>query len=348
MARGTSDQRGAAEIAVAPPDQLYRRQVPAWLLSLGLHTAVLVSIAVVVPKIPQGAAQEAVRTGGIVLVSSATGERQYLSEEDAGGELAGLSASHDRAPRDMTAGGASETRFPETPTELAGLLPSGDASIVGSDAVGPGADSATAMAAGGSPSRQPKFGEGHGYTTTGVFGVTGSGTKFVYVFDRSGSMDGFQGRPIAAAKQELLQSIESLGATHQFQIIFYNERPTLLNPRRDATPRLLFGNETDKKIAHDFVRGILADGGTQHLEPLKMALRMQPHVIFFLTDADEPMLSNAELAEIRRLNDRVGASINAIEFGAGPPQRSENFLVRLARENSGAHVYVDVTKLPRK
>jgi hypothetical protein len=110
----------------------------------------------------------------------------------------------------------------------------------------------------------------------------------------------------------------------------------------------MWGTDTDKDLAHDFVRGILADGGTRHLDAIKLALKMQPHVIFFLTDADEPTLTNAELDEIRRLNDRVGCSINAIEFGSGPQQRADNFLVRIARENSGAHVYVDVTKLPRR
>jgi hypothetical protein len=110
---------------------------------------------------------------------------------------------------------------------------------------------------------------------------------------------------------------------------------------------MLFGTEPDKKVATDFVRGILADGGTRHLDALKLALRMNPEVIFFLTDADEPTLTNNELAEVRKLNQRVGASINAIEFGSGPQQSRDNFLVRIARENSGAHVYVDVSQLPR-
>ena len=64
-----------------------------------------------------------------------------------------------------------------------------------------------------------------GTTSTGVFGVEGEGSKFVYVFDRSGSMQGFQGRPLAAAKRELITSLESLESVHQFQVIFYNERP---------------------------------------------------------------------------------------------------------------------------
>jgi hypothetical protein len=80
------------------------------------------------------------------------------------------------------------------------------------------------------------------------------------------------------------------------------------------------------------------------MEPLKLALALQPDVIFLLTDAEEPSLNSSELAAIRRQN-RAGTSINAIEFGSGPFRGGENFLVRLARQNSGKHVYVDVTRL---
>lgn len=328
------------------PQQLLRRQVPAWLLSLGLHATFFVSLLLVVPQIPRGAAEEAVRTGGIVLVSDSAGPPQYLSEEDAGGTLSEANGQNRKPAENASANAASAQAQQALERELSDLLPGAAASIAGSDGIGEATASAAAMTASGVPG--PKLGDGHNYATTGVFGVTGRGTKFVYVFDRSGSMDGFQSRPLKAAKRELLASIAKLESVHQFQIVFYNERPTILNPDRSTRPRLMYGNETDKKLADDFVRGILADGGTKHLEALKLALGMQPHVIFFLTDADEPTLSNAELAEVRRLNERVGASINAIEFGAGPQRNAESFLVHIARQNSGAHVYVDVSQLPQK
>lgn len=345
MPSGSAPSRGgpSPQSDAVAPEGVYRRQVPAWLLSLGLHGALLLAIALIVPKIPQGAAEEPARTGGIVLVSQSQGPPQYLSEEDVGGDLTAVGEHAPQAVATEASATAAESPFPDVPNELAGLLPKGDASILGSQNVGEGTDRATKLVGG----RGPAKGVGENYAETGVFGVTGRGTKFVYVFDRSGSMDGFQGRPLVAAKRELLASLDKLSSVHQFQIIFYNERPTILNPRHEAQPRMMYGNDTDKKVAQDFVRGILSDGGTRHLEALKLALRMGPDVIFFLTDADEPTLTNAELAEIRRLNDRVGASINAIEFGAGPRQHRESFLTRIARENSGAHVYVDVSKLPQ-
>jgi hypothetical protein len=76
------------------------------------------------------------------------------------------------------------------------------------------------------------------------------------------------------------------------------------------------------------------------------ALKMDPDVIFFLTDAGEPALSDDELQQITRANRNYGASINTVEFGVGPPVNDNNFLVRLAGQNSGRHAYVDVTRLP--
>jgi hypothetical protein len=88
-----------------------------------------------------------------------------------------------------------------------------------------------------------------------------------------------------------------------------------------------------------------ADGATRHEEALVVALRMVPDVIFFLTDADEPRLSAKQLAHIAQANK--GTSINAIEFGYGAQADPEDFLVKLARQNGGRHVYVDVSQLPR-
>lgn len=182
-----------------------------------------------------------------------------------------------------------------------------------------------------------------GAAETGVFGLSGVGYKFVYVFDRSGSMDGHGGAPLAAAKSELIHSLERLEKMHQFQIIFYNEHPRVFTLSGNDG-RLAFGTDQNKRLAERFVNGITADGATQHEEAILLALGMNPDVIFFLTDADEPSLSAKQLAHIARRNN--GTSINTVEFGYGPKSGGENFLVRLARQNGGAHAYVDIAELP--
>jgi hypothetical protein len=179
-----------------------------------------------------------------------------------------------------------------------------------------------------------------------VFGVEGEGSVFLYVFDRSDSMNGYQGRPLAAAKAELIESLRGLDSIHQFQIIFYNDRVTAFNPLEPQPPRLMFADATNKQLAEAFVRQIRASGGTRHMVPLRLALRLAPDVVFFLTDAAYPQLSNAELDELRRSN--TGTVINTIEFGAGPQMGGDNFLKKLARQNGGRHAYVDVTRLPAR
>jgi hypothetical protein len=228
----------------------------------------------------------------------------------------------------------------KSPVDFGGVLPSASPMLGGGALEGGGVGTAKAATSGSQGSKNVPG----GYARTGVFGVEGQGYKFVYVFDRSGSMGGHGGAPLAAAQAQLISSLRNLGQTHQFQIIFYNERPLVFN-LAGAPGRLVFGTDANKYQAARFVESIIADGATEHEDALALALRMAPDVIFFLTDADEPRLNSRQLAHIARLNK--GTSINAIEFGFGAQESAENFLVRLARENGGKHVYVDVSTLPR-
>jgi hypothetical protein len=184
---------------------------------------------------------------------------------------------------------------------------------------------------------------GTGYATTSVFGVEGKGNKFVYLFDRSASMEG---APLSAAKKQLLQSLKALESVHQFQIIFFNSRTQVF----DATiggRRVAFASDRNKQLAANFVGGITADGGTDRMVALREAIGFAPNVIFFLSDADDPM-SAGELAEIAKLNERVQAAICVIEFGRGPAPGKDNFLMQLARQSGGKYGYVDTTKLVRQ
>jgi hypothetical protein len=183
-------------------------------------------------------------------------------------------------------------------------------------------------------------------TRTDVFGIEGRGSTFVYVFDRSGSMTEYQGRPLAAAKAELIKSLEVLRATHQFQIIFYNHEVTVFNPFRPQSPRMVFGTDQNKRAAEQFISQIHGAGGTNHLDALRLALGLGPDVIFFLTDATDPPFTQQQLDEVRRANR--GSVLHTIEFGVGPTQASENFMVKLARQSGGQYVYIDVTQLPAR
>lgn len=312
------------------------REWPAWLLSVALHATLLVILGLVVRVAQRGATLEPARGGGIVLARDVDGMAEYYGEE--GQDADNSSTASTAAERNREALPAG----PEVPVDLAGGLPAAADAATGAE-FNDALPSAAGFTSGGPQSRGRLDGNP---ARTSIFGAEGTGSKFVYVFDRSASMDGYQGRPLAAAKAELIASLQDLDRVHQFQIIFYNDRPTVFNPFYPQPPRMLFGDSQTKRLAQNFVRGIIAAGGTRHLEALELALATSPDVVFFLTDAAEPQLSASQLAEIRRRNARVGATIHAIEFGAGPDHGNMNFLVRLARQNGGQHVYVDVTRLP--
>jgi hypothetical protein len=181
--------------------------------------------------------------------------------------------------------------------------------------------------------------EGKGRTS--LFGLSGEGYKFVYVFDRSGSMGGEGRESLKAVKAELAKSLEKLDTVHQFQIVFYNEQPVVFNPT--GTPgRLAFATDANKERAAKFLDSISATGGTDHEEALRTAAKLRPDVIFFLTDADEPGLSEAQLAKVRDM--AAGIIVNCIEFGPGPKPNGTSFLETLAKQNGGGYVYIDITK----
>ncbi|HKD37102.1 MAG TPA: VWA domain-containing protein [Pirellulales bacterium] len=176
-----------------------------------------------------------------------------------------------------------------------------------------------------------------------LLGVEGKGTKFVYVFDHSGSMGVPGNKPLDRAKKELLASIDGISDVQQFYIIFYNQDQKVF--RIDPTGgRLIFGTDTNKKLAKQFVDSIRAEGATRHVDALAMALRMHPDVIFLLTDGDPPDdLTKEEQARLEKLNSN-GTAINVIQISPPPGEGQVNRLESLAKGSGGQHIYIDFNK----
>lgn len=307
-----------------------RRVMPAWLMSLLIHALLGTLLILTVRTVTKGIGDEPARRGSIALANRSENATEYFDGDSS------QSADSQQATDSQQAAQAISQALPAVdlpPSALGKLLPRGDQALTGEEASG--LPSSGGMTEGGATSKGGLGNEG----TTSVFGAEGRGNKFVYVFDRSGSMDG---RPLAAAKQQLIKSLHDLDKLHQFAVIFYNENPQVFSPRGNG-PQLVFADEQGKNLAERFVRGIIASGSTQHVDALSLALKMNPDVVFFLTDADQPQLFPADLDRIRKLNK--GCSIHAIEFGYGPYDGRRNFLVRLADENDGVHKYVDISKL---
>jgi hypothetical protein len=220
---------------------------------------------------------------------------------------------------------------------------------LGLSSASPGAESAkpTAGKDSGTKNESDAMGysvvpRGGGKVRTSMFGLPGEGYKFVYVLDRSGSMGGDGSASLKAVKAELLASLKNLDTVHQFQIIFYNERPVLFNPS-GAPGKLAFATQRNKQTAEKFLDSIQAAGGTDHEAALRMAAGMKPDVIFFLTDGDKPKLTSEQIGKAERWLG--GIRVNIIEFGPSPAPDKESFLKELARRVGGEYLYVDTTKL---
>ena len=136
---------------------------------------------------------------------------------------------------------------------------------------------------------------------TGIFGLEAKGNRFVYVFDRSASMGEPDGRPLTAAKRELIRSFDELGDVQQFYVIFYNDRLHVFSPAGNRG-RLVCATEDNRRAARRFVDSVRANGGTRHAAALAAAFRLSPDVVFLLTDADaKDDLTDAELQRLSRL-----------------------------------------------
>lgn len=318
--------------SIHPTDQTVwvksRRTMPAWLMSLLVHAALATVLIFTIQTVSKGIGEEPAAKGTIALANRGADSTQYETNEDSASASGNQTAESDQAAQDV-ANALPSIDLP--PSDLGPLLPQGDQSIGGQQA--DGLPTTGSQLEGGAASKGGLGNEG----STTVFGAEGKGTKFVYVFDRSGSMTGDS---LAAAKSELVKSLNDLGDLHQFAIIFYNEE--VFYPNGDR-PKLSFADERGTRLARQWISGVTAAGGTDHLNALRMALQMKPDVIFFLTDADQPQLLPHEMEEIRRLNR--GISIHAIEFGFGKFDGRRNFLVKLAEANDGQHVYVDTSQL---
>ena len=180
-----------------------------------------------------------------------------------------------------------------------------------------------------------------GQTKTTLFGVEAKGSSFVYVFDRSGSMDVPDGKPLRAAKAELLRSLDALSDVQQFQIIFYNQTQTAFRTSR-AAGHLNFGTDENKREAQKFVEGVKAAGATRHVDALVLAVKLKPDAIFLLSDGDEnDDITDEEIARVVKLNTG-GARIYIIQ--CSPADQKDNHLPKLAQQTDGKHVYKDITK----
>jgi hypothetical protein len=352
-----------------------RSIVPSWGLSLLLHAGLFVVVALSLPGLRGGIVGDPdgdLRSIGIWVGHSGDG-----TDGDGGGngqtkapgetKLVTPTPSSPSPPVTPTPAPipavkppskgsvpASLVRTADTPSTQQPALVTKPASV--SPIIGPGdrPDRAGLFQPHAEVPATPGLGRGIGSTggggrhgsrgTTPFFGIVDVGSRFVYVIDCSGSM--YNHNAMGAAKNELLRSLHTLNRYQQFQIVFYNTDQKWLKAPGKIDFRFFAADEKGLRLAGDFISEIEAGGGTVHLAAVDLALRLHPDVLFFLTDGGKPGLSDFDLDEIKRLNDRH-TRIHCVQFSsADDPDAAiaTDFLRKLAAQNDGEYVCRDVTR----
>ena len=329
-----------------------RRTIPAWLLSVACHLVVMLLGAWWIGRPePMKGIVAADRPAGIVLVERRAGESHYFSEDQ---QTAAAMPTASGAPRGSVSGIAADgLPGSEPPPLVPGIsLPAAPGAVVGGEGliaspqpgsgrgkplILPGIDDAAIRAADiGLPQEAAPTGP------TAKLSLFGSGSavgrSFVFVIDRSQSMGGEGLGAIGAAAKEMTVQLEQLSAEQRFQVVAYNQSVAMIDERA-----LLPADETNKERLVEFVANTAAFGQTEHFRGLLAALKLKPDVIFLLTDGGDPVLDNSQVRSLRELAGGR-TSIHCLHFGRGPAPEGEHFLQRLAAENRGSYVYIDMNR----
>lgn len=327
--------------------------VPAWAMSLLLHGACFVAMAILVREPARPAAIEPERSVGIVLTQRhARDERTYFDEQQAtaANQIESAAASMTSNLADALPAAAQAP-----PLEAALALPAidgpfaadanalADVSLTGKGRANLySREGEQAIIAADRAAQRGRGGPSGPPTEVQLFGsAPAAGRSFTFVIDRSQSMGDTGLGVLGAAEQELEQALTALQRNHRFQIIAYNKTPLAFHPR-GLSP----ADESAKQRALDFLRNLSALGGTGHHLALLAALRQEPEVIFLLTDGGDPRLTRPEIDElVRRAAGRT--TIVCLQFGFGPTPHEGDSMRSLAERTNGSYRYIDMSRRAR-
>jgi von Willebrand factor type A domain len=202
---------------------------------------------------------------------------------------------------------------------VSGLADKVDANFSGTGGKGAGAGSGEGNGGGGSAG-------------PGFFGLKADAKSIVFVVDCSGSMNTRHNSEwktrFKRVKYEMLKSVTGMNAGQRFYIIFFNNKPVRMPARGllPATPAV-------KTDALKWMARQSADGGTDPRAALRYALRLQPDMVYFLTDgAFSPRVRRALLSV-----QQYRVAIHTFVFGN---PAGEAAMKQIAVQNRGKYTYI--------
>ncbi|WP_158222809.1 vWA domain-containing protein [Rhodopirellula sp. MGV] len=164
------------------------------------------------------------------------------------------------------------------------------------------------------------------------FGVDASGESFVYIVDRSGSM---QGARFDRALRELSRSINGLHPSQSFFVVFFSSSPVLMFDRPVHDAELVAATSGTKQQFQEWLQRLGPSGNTIPDSSLRLAIDLDPSAIFFLSDGE---FQNATSAMNIVQNSGRRIPIHTIAF---EDRRSCRNMLQVAEATGGSYRFID-------
>jgi hypothetical protein len=187
--------------------------------------------------------------------------------------------------------------------------------------------------AGGDIGGSAGLGEGgSGGGASKFFGLEATGTRFAYIVDVSGSM---QGPKLQMLRTELIESITSLMEHATFYVVPFSNDAAPMGNRTKWTQ----ANDAGKKWIREQATHLNAYGGTNPLPAFQLVFEMNPRpdAIYFMTDG---LFEESAAVEIAKMNKRGHkAPIHCIGLNLEEKGAEEN-LKKIAQDSGGRFIAV--------
>jgi hypothetical protein len=171
-------------------------------------------------------------------------------------------------------------------------------------------------------------------------GVEASGSKFVFVVDRSGSMAGARW---LQARHELINSIKSLHDTQEFFIILYNESPSAMLGRTGRDLKLVKASKENIELVEKWLFRQIPAGNTSPKIAMRLALDLEADSVFLLSDGEfrDGTVEDLQRRNRHRDGERKGMVKTAIHCISFKSLAGAATLKFIADQNSGTFAFVE-------
>ncbi len=182
-------------------------------------------------------------------------------------------------------------------------------------------------------------GSGRGAAGQGIFTRSSAARKVVYVVDCSLSMNaphpptyyrtGVPATRFQRVQLELVQAVETLPEETEFSIVFFSDRAFAM----PGEAMVVASQENKVKVLKWVASSMTMSGGTDPREALSVALKMEPQVIYLLSDGSFHPVIQQDLLKLQQ--DRI--QIHTIALGESA---AETVLKQISDRNRGEFSFV--------